>query len=190
MTPLAIAALSFSMSADACAAAIGQGAARRPTVADAVRSAAIFGSIEAVTPLIGWALGILAASFITGIDHWIAFGLLTLGGGKLLIEGWHKRRDKVGDTAQANQGKWSLVLTAIGTSIDAAAVGVTLAFLDVNILVVALAIGATTFALTCGGLLLGRLLGAAFGAVVEMLGGLVLITVGTVILLEHTGYLR
>lgn len=190
MTPLAIAALSFSMSADACAAAIGQGAARKPSVADALRSGAIFGIIETITPLIGWALGLVAASFITGVDHWIAFVLLTLVGGKMLFEGVQKRRDGYAPAPDAvTPGKWSLVLTAIGTSIDAAAVGVTMAFLDVNILVIALAIGATTFALTSAGLLLGRILGAAFGAMVEMLGGLALITIGTVILLEHTGYL-
>ncbi|GAA4040282.1 manganese efflux pump MntP family protein [Sphingomonas rosea] len=194
MTPLAIAGLSFSMSADACAAAIGQGAVRKPTFEQAIRSGAVFGAIEAITPLIGWVLGTVAAGFITGIDHWIAFGLLGGVGGKMLWEGALKslgrREAAVDDEAVATpgrQGTRTLVLTAIGTSIDAAAVGVTLAFLEVNILLVALAIGATTFLLTTAGLLLGGVLGRRFGGWVEMFGGLVLMTIGTIILLEHTG---
>lgn len=193
MTPLAIAGLSFSMSADACAAAIGQGAVRKPTFAEAIRSGAVFGAIEAVTPLIGWVLGTVAAGFITGIDHWIAFGLLGGVGGKMLWEGTQKslgRKTAAEDPVPATtrrQGARTLVLTAIGTSIDAAAVGVTLAFLEVNILLVALAIGATTFLLTTAGLMLGAVLGRRFGGWVEMFGGLVLMTIGTIILLEHTG---
>lgn len=191
VTPLAIAALAFSMSADACAAAIGQGAARKPTVSNALRSGAVFGTIEAITPLIGWALGAIAAGFITGIDHWIAFGVLCAVGLKMFWEGVQKSRGHAAreQTGGGEQGAAKLVLTAIGTSIDAAAVGVTLAFLNVNILAVALAIGATTFILSTAGLLLGGLLGRKFGGRVELLGGLLLMAIGTTILLEHTGVL-
>lgn len=83
----------------------------------------------------------------------------------------------------------ALILTAFATSIDAAAVGVTLAFVDVNIVSVALAIGLTTFVLATGGLMLGRLVGVKFGPVVELIGGLGLMAIGTGILLEHTGIL-
>lgn len=190
MTPVATAALSFSMSADACAAAIGQGAARKPDIAQALRAGAVFGTIEAITPLIGWGLGTIAEGFITGIDHWIAFGLLGAVGLKMFWEGVQKSLGR-GAAPEADDGPGAssgrLVLTAIGTSVDAAAVGVTLAFLDVNILVVALAIGATTFLLTTLGLLLGGLLGRRFGGWVEVLGGLLLVGIGTTILLEHTG---
>lgn len=192
MTPIAIAALSFSMSADACAAAIGQGAARKPDLGQALRSGAVFGTIEAITPLIGWGLGTIAEGFITGIDHWVAFALLGAVGVKMFWEGLQKSLGRAA-APEADEGQTAssgrLVLTAIGTSVDAAAVGVTLAFLDVNILAVALAIGATTFLLTTLGLLLGGLLGRRFGGGVEVLGGLLLVGIGTTILLEHTGLL-
>ena len=81
MTPLAIAVLSLSMSADAFAAAIGRGAQHRPTLPQALRSGLVFGVIEAITPLIGFALGVAAAGFVAAIDHWIAFGLLGAVGG-------------------------------------------------------------------------------------------------------------
>lgn len=145
MRPAAIAALSFSMSADACAAAIGQGAAKKPSIAEALRAGAVFGVIEAITPLIGWSLGTVAEGFITGVDHWIAFGLLGTVGLKMFWEGTKKARG-LEDIKEAELagGNRNLILTAIGTSVDAAAVGVTLAFLDVNIILVALAIGGTT----------------------------------------------
>lgn len=191
----AIAALSFSMSADACAAAIGQGAARKPSLPEAIRAGAVFGVIETMTPLIGWGLGTVAESFITGVDHWIAFGLLSAVGAKMFWEGLRKSRDNhaapEASSAEAQRfGSGKLVLTAIGTSVDAAAVGVTLAFLDVNILLVALAIGGTTFALTTAGLLLGGFLGRTFGGLIEVLGGAMLMLIGTTILFEHLGYFQ
>ena len=195
MKPAAIAALSFSMSADACAAAIGQGATRKPSLREAIRAGAIFGVIETITPLIGWGLGTVAESFITGVDHWVAFVLLGAVGAKMFWEGLQKSRDNdpatKASSAEAHPvGNGKLVLTAIGTSVDAAAVGVTLAFLDVNILLVALAIGGTTFALTTAGLLLGGLLGRTFGGLVEVLGGALLMLIGTTILFEHLGFFQ
>ncbi len=86
MSPVAIAVLSVSMSADAFAAAIGRGAQHRPTVPQALRSGLVFGVIEAITPLIGFALGVAAAGFVAAIDHWIAFGLLGAVGAKMIWE--------------------------------------------------------------------------------------------------------
>lgn len=187
MTPLSIAVLALSMSADACAAAIGRGAAQRPSLPVALRTGLVFGTVEAITPLIGWSLGLAASSFVTEIDHWIAFVLLAVVGAKMAIEGFS--RDANEPSAPASTGRVALLATAVGTSIDAAAVGVTLAILNANILVIALAIGCATFMLATAGLLIGRAMGARFGAVVEVTGGVALILLGAKILAEHTGYL-
>jgi manganese efflux pump family protein len=186
MTPFSVAVLAFSMSADACAAAVARGAARRPSWPQAIRAGLVFGAIETITPILGWILGLAAAGFVASVDHWIAFLLLGAVGGKMIVEAI---RRKAGDeTADERPGghRLGLVATAIGTSIDAAAVGVTLAFLNANILLIAAAIGLATFSLATLGMVLGRALGTRFGSVVELLGGVGLVAIGTKILLEHT----
>jgi putative Mn2+ efflux pump MntP len=184
VTPSTIAVIALSMSADACAAAIGRGAAYRPSLGAALRTGLVFGAVETVTPLIGWALGLAAASHVQAVDHWIAFVLLSLVGAKMALEGLTREGE---DAPRPGRGTVALVLTAIGTSVDAAAVGVTLAVLNVPILAVAAAIGAATFTFATLGLLLGRAVGARFGAWVEVAGGLALIALGLKILAEHTG---
>lgn len=190
MTPFSIAVLAFSMSADACAAAMARGAATRPRLWSAIRSGAVFGTIEAITPLLGWALGLFASRYIAAIDHWVAFILLGGVGGKMAFESVRRLKhpeDAEGDPRKG--GILSLVLTAFATSIDAAAVGVTLALVSVNIVSVALAIGAATFTMATAGLLVGRAVGARFGPIVELIGGLGLIAIGAGILIEHTDFL-
>jgi manganese efflux pump family protein len=191
MSPLSILILAFSMSADACAAAIGRGAQRRPSLPVALRAGLVFGAVETVTPILGWALGLAAAGFVGAVDHWIAFVLLAFVGGKMAVDALGRRAmaDEGEAADRPGGGMLALVLTAIGTSIDAAAVGVTLAFLGANILLVALAIGVATFGMATLGMLLGRAVGARFGRVVEMAGGVGLILIGTRILLDHTGWL-
>ncbi|MFK0300528.1 manganese efflux pump MntP family protein [Brevundimonas sp. NPDC090276] len=192
MTPVAIAILSLSMSADAFAAAIGRGAQHRPTLPQALRSGLVFGVIEAITPLIGFALGIAAASFVAAIDHWIAFGLLGAVGGKMIWEAL-KPEDDNKEAAEAkkavSRGLVALVATAVGTSIDAGAVGVGLALLGENIWLIAACIGLTTFALATLGLLIGKAAGTRLGKIVELVGGVALIALGLKILLEHLGVL-
>lgn len=188
MTPGAIAVLSLSMSTDAFAASVGRGASHKPNLGAALKAGAIFGVIEAITPLIGWGLGLLAAGLVEQIDHWIAFVLLTAVGGKMIWEAC-KPLDADDEAAPARSGPWALVATAIGTSIDAAAIGVGLALLGVNIWIIALSIGLTTFVLTTIGMLIGRAVGARFGKRAELVGGLALIALGTTILLDHLGYL-
>lgn len=162
MTPGAIAVLSLSMSTDAFAAAVGRGASHRPSLAGAIRAGAVFGVIEAVTPVIGWALGLVAAGLVERIDHWIAFVLLVAVGVKMI---WEATRDTAAGREESarRSGPWALVATAVGTSIDAAAVGVGLAFLGANIWIIALSIGLTTFVLTTTGMLIGRAVGGRFG---------------------------
>ena len=190
MSPVAIVILSLSMSADAFAAAIGRGAKHRPTLPQALRSGLVFGVIEAITPLIGFALGVAAAAFVEAVDHWIAFGLLGAVGGKMI---WEALKPEAEDDAEAtkavSRGLIALVATAVGTSIDAGAVGVGLALLGENIWLIAASIGFTTFALATLGLLIGKAAGAQLGKIVELVGGVALVALGLKILLEHLGVL-
>ncbi|AQR60903.1 hypothetical protein BZG35_03980 [Brevundimonas sp. LM2] len=189
MTPGTIAILSLSMSTDAFAAAVGRGASHRPSWRGAVRAGLVFGIVEAITPLIGWTLGMLAAGMAEQVDHWIAFGLLTVVGGRMIWESRKPATADAGPPRRSRSAAWILVATAIGTSIDAAAVGVGLAFLGANIWIIALCIGLTTFALTTVGMLIGRAVGLRFGKTAELIGGVALIGLGTLILFEHLGVL-
>lgn len=192
MSPIAIAILSVSMSADAFAAAIGRGARHRPSLPQALRSGLVFGVIEAITPLIGFALGVAAAAFVEAVDHWIAFGLLGAVGGKMIWEALKpedEAEEEAAATKAASRGLIALVATAVGTSIDAGAVGIGLALLHANIWLIAACIGFTTFALATLGLLIGKAAGSRLGKIVELVGGVALIVLGLKILLEHLGVL-
>jgi manganese efflux pump family protein len=184
MTPLAITLLAFSMSSDAFAAALGKGALlQRPSFWEALRTGVIFGTIEAITPVIGWTAGRAASEYIAAFDHWIAFGLLAAIGAKMVWDSLQKRKV---EEKPRRHSFGVLVATAIGTSIDAMAVGVTLALIDADIIINALAIGAATFAMTTVGVLFGRILGGRFGRFAEAAGGVVLFLIGAKILIEHT----
>ena len=185
MNPGTIVLLALAMSTDAFAAAVGKGIAlRNPGWREALRTGAIFGSIEAVTPLIGWALGMAAASYVTEWDHWIAFVLLGGLGLRMIYAGLSVEKED--DSPRPSRHSfWVLAVTGFATSIDAMAVGVGLAFLDVSILPVSAAIGMTTFLMVTAGVMLGRVLGAVAGKRAEILGGLLLIGIGSVILYEH-----
>lgn len=172
------------MSVDALLASLARGAvAKRPRFAEALRTGAIFGIVEAITPLIGWAAGFAASQYVAAVDHWIAFVLLGIVGGRMVL---HSLKPAAERTA-ALQGNslWAVMATAIGTSIDAMAVGVSLAFLDVNIMVVALAIGFATFLMSMGGMMAGNLIGARFGRWAERIGGMALVGLGISILFSH-----
>ena len=145
-----------------------------------------FGGFQALMPFLGWALGIRFQKYITSVDHWIAFGLLAVVGGKMIWEA-SKPRDADEDAGPRRSGPWALIATAIGTSIDAAAVGVGLAFIGADIWLIAASIGCTTFVLTTVGMLIGKSVGARFGKTAELLGGIALICLGVGILLEHLG---
>lgn len=188
MSPLSVVSLALAMSADAFAAAIAKGAAlRRPRWREALRSGLIFGSIEALTPIVGWAIGTGAASWVQAWDHWIAFALLGGLGTKMVVDSLRPESALPEDRPPERHSFRSLALTGLGTSIDAMAVGVGLAFVDVPILPIAATIGVATFLAVTAGILLGRILGAIVGRRAELLGGLVLIGVGAGILAEHLG---
>ncbi|WP_143350042.1 manganese efflux pump MntP [Enterobacter mori] len=177
--------LAFGMSMDAFAASIGKGATlHKPKFSEALRTGLIFGAIETLTPLIGWGLGMLASQFVLEWNHWIAFILLVFLGGRMVIEGFRGNSDE-DDEPQHRHGFWLLVTTAIATSLDAMAVGVGLAFLQVNIIATALAIGCATLIMSTLGMMVGRFIGPLLGKRAEILGGIVLIGIGAQILWAH-----
>ncbi len=177
--------LAFGMSMDAFAASIGKGATlHKPKFSDALRTGLIFGAIETLTPLIGWGLGMLASQFVLEWNHWIAFVLLVFLGGRMVIEGFRGNGDE-DDAPLQRHGFWLLVTTAIATSLDAMAVGVGLAFLQVNIIATALAIGCATLIMSMLGMMVGRFIGPLLGKRAEILGGIVLIGIGAQILWAH-----
>lgn len=187
MTLTSILLLAFAMSTDAFAAAVGKGAAlRHPRWREALRTGLIFGIIEALTPLIGWALGVAAAQYVKAWDHWIAFVLLSGLGVRMVIAGL-KTPDACEPKKLGQHSFWLLAATGFATSIDAMAVGVDLAFLNVQIVPIAAAIGFTTFVMVTVGVMVGRVLGVMAGKWAEIAGGTLLIGIGTTILIEHLG---
>ena len=177
--------LAFGMSMDAFAASIGKGATlHKPKFSEAVRTGLIFGAIETLTPLVGWGLGMLASQFILEWNHWIAFILLVFLGGRMIVEGFRGDSDEACE-APHRHGFWLLVPTAFATSLDAMAVGVGLAFLQVSIVTTALAIGCATFIMSTLGMMVGRFIGPLLGKRAEILGGIVLIGIGSEILWSH-----
>jgi len=177
--------LAFGMSMDAFAASIGKGATlHKPKFSEAVRTGLIFGAIETLTPLVGWGLGMLASQFILEWNHCIAFILLVFLGGRMIVEGFRGDSDEACE-APHRHGFWLLVTTAFATSLDAMAVGVGLAFLQVSIVTTALAIGCATFIMSTLGMMVGRFIGPLLGKRAEILGGIVLIGIGSEILWSH-----
>jgi putative Mn2+ efflux pump MntP len=184
MNPIALLLLAFAMSTDAFAAAIGKGASlKNPRFPEALRIGLIFGLVETITPLIGWVIGKSASSYVEAWDHWIAFSLLLALGLHMIYEGL--KPDEPGVEKPNTQSFFKLCLTAVGTSIDAMAVGVGLAFIDVNIWLAAALIGLATTVMVTLGVMLGRVVGSVLGHRAEIFGGLTLIAVGGWILSSH-----
>jgi len=185
MSLFSIFLIAIAMSTDAFAAAVGKGASmRNPRFPEALRAGLIFGTIEGLTPVVGWALGSAASRYITAWDHWIAFTLLVLLGAHMIRAGFRQGEDEDSE-APRRQGFWALASTGLATSIDAMAVGVSLAFLDAEIAVVAVVIGLTTLVMVTLGIMLGRTLGRLAGKRAEIAGGVLLILIGAAILHEH-----
>lgn len=189
MNPVSILFLGLAMSTDAFAAALGKGAGmERVRLPEALRIGLIFGVVEALTPIIGWLLGAAASKYIEAWDHWVAFGLLTALGLHMIYKAVTDEDEAELEAVTAN-GKggrlMSVALAGLATSIDAMAVGVGLAFVDVNIWAVAAVIGLCTFTMVSVGVMAGRALGTLIGKRAEMLGGVILIVVGSAVLYEH-----
>ena len=182
---LLITAIGLSM--DAFAVAMCKGLSlRRYRARYALIVGLYFGFFQGAMPLIGYFLGINLAHIIEAYDHWIAFVLLAFLGGKMLYEAFSADED---ETCDAMDFKTMLVLS-VATSIDALAVGITLAFLKVNIVTSVLFIGVITFTLSAIGVKIGNVFGAKYKSTAELTGGVVLILMGTKILLEHLGIIN
>lgn len=180
--------LAFAMSTDAFAAAVGKGAAlHQPRFSEALRTGVIFGVIEAITPIVGWALGLAAAQYVSAWDHWIAFTLLC-GLGLFMIKNGCTTPEEP-EAKPTKHSFWVLAVTGFATSIDAMAVGVGLAFIDTDIVPIAIAIGMATMCMVTLGVMLGRRLGAMVGRRAEIIGGIILIGIGSLILFEHLSVL-
>ena len=142
-----------------------------------------FGIFQALMPVIGFTLGKTFENLVTSIDHWIAFGLLLIIGIKMIKDAFKEDEASINDSV----GWKVMTILAIATSIDALAVGITFAFLKVNLLLAVLIIGIITFVLCVIGTKIGNAFGNKFENKAEILGGIVLILIGTKILLEHLG---
>lgn len=185
MSLLEILLIAVGVSADAFAVSLSQGVTlRRFRWRDALLIAGLFGIFQALMPLLGWLLGKGFADAISGVDHWIAFGLLALIGGKMLWEAFHDDEDEDDEQSLDLRG---LLILAVATSIDALAVGVSFAVLPVNLPLALTVIGVVTFVISLVGVRLGRSVGSWLGKPAEILGGLILIGIGVRILLSHTG---
>jgi putative Mn2+ efflux pump MntP len=197
MSFFAMLLVAIGVSADAFAVAVGKGLTmrrlHRPTAAAV---ALAFGSAQALMFLVGWLLGAQLEIYVTPVDHWIAFALLLLVGGAMLFEARSGAADDdevrpagaAGSLATRSRiAPRELLVLAVATSIDALAVGISSALLDVDIVLAVLLIGVVTCALSFAGVVLGQRAGARLRGPAEVAGGLVLIAIGTRILLQHLG---
>ena len=150
----------------------------------AIIIALYFGIFQMLMPVIGYFLGTAFEGFVTSVDHWIAFILLALIGGNMIKESFSKESsEKCNDCVDFK----TMVILAIATSIDALAVGITFAFLQTNIVLSVTSIGIITFILSLLGVKIGNTFGNKYEKKAELIGGLILILIGTKILLEHLG---
>ncbi|MDR1399728.1 MAG: manganese efflux pump MntP family protein [Treponema sp.] len=182
---LEIVLIAIGLSMDAFAVSITLGlSAKKPTVKLMLIPGAYFGFFQALMPLIGYGAGTYFANKIQNLDHWIAFALLGIIGGKMIKESFDKEKDDE-KTHKNTLGLVKMLVLAIATSIDALAVGITFAFFTVNIYRAILITGAITFGISICGVLIGTVFGAKFKSKAAFIGGAVLIIIGIKIVTEH-----
>jgi manganese efflux pump family protein len=184
----AILLLSLGLAMDATAVAAARGLAARRVLMpwEVLRVALLFGGFQALMPLLGWLAGSHVGPTVRQFDHWIAFALLGVIGGKMLVEAFTEADAAPPPRADLFRLEVLLVL-ALATSVDALAVGVTLPLLGAPFLLTLATIGVVTAVSSAAGLVAGRHLGAGLGKRLDALGGLTLIGLGTKILVEHLG---
>lgn len=174
--------LAVGLSMDAFAVAVCKGLSiRELKLRHAVVVGAWFGAFQALMPAIGWLLGAAFADRIAAVDHWIAFALLAIIGGNMIREALSGEEEG----ADPSLAPMTMLLLAVATSIDALAVGITFAFLRVDVIPAVSLIGVCTFLLSAVGVKVGNAFGARYQAKAELAGGVVLILIGLKILLEH-----
>lgn len=189
MPALEILLIALGLSMDAFAVAIASGATmKRLHLPDALKMGLFFGGFQALMPVLGWGAGLSMRSFISGWDHWIAFGLLLGVGGKMLYEAFQmKEEEECGGPKTCPFDTGTLTVLAIATSIDALAVGLTFSLLALSIIGPVLVIGLVTFFMSVAGVKIGSAGGHFFEHKMEAAGGIILIVIGLKILLGHLG---
>lgn len=196
MSLLSVFGIALSLAMDAFAVSVANGfMIKELKLRHALRIAFFFGFFQAIMPVIGWAAGREFAEYIMAFEHWVAFGLLVFIGGKMIWESGVLQFSRQ-DPGNAREGVCddekktclhfpTLMLLSLSTSIDALAVGLSFSFLGVGIIQPVIIIGGVTFLLCIGGVYIGDTLGHLFEDKLELIGGLILIGIGTKILLEH-----
>ena len=182
--------IGIGVSADAFAVSLARGLKiRQLHLSQARLIGGAFGVFQALMPIVGWLLGTAISGLIQAFDHWVAFGLLALVGAKMLWEAIFAHEEaEDGDAVPSGKdgiGLHELLVLAVATSIDALAVGLSLALLDVNIWLTAAVIGVITFLLSTAAVFIGHRVGVRFQRPAEIIGGVILIGIGISILVEH-----
>ena len=176
--------IALSLALDAFAVSVSCGlSAKGNGFKNALLMGCYFGAFQFAMPLIGWTLGSSVAQYISAISPWVSFALLGFIGGRMIIGALNHRGDEEPAPEKLTHGR--LVILAIATSIDALAVGVTFAFMEVDVLLSCAVIGIVAFVLSVIGGTIGRKLGNRFQKHAELAGGIVLIGIGLKILLEN-----
>ena len=184
MELISILLIGVGLAMDAFAVAVCKGLSmKKLEIKKAVIIALYFGVFQGGMPVIGYFLGTAFESFVTQIDHWIAFILLSIIGLNMIKEAFECNCENTNDRVDFK----TMVVLAIATSIDALAIGITFAFLKTNITLAAIVIGVTTFALSLVGVKIGNKFGNKFEKKAEIFGGIILILIGVKILIEHLG---
>lgn len=176
--------IALGLSADCFAVALSYSISRRRfSFRQFLRFPLAFGIFQALMVVLGWLVGRTVIEFISAYDHWLAFGLLIIIGGRMVWESFHEKGK--GKTEKDISGWFTLFALSIATSIDALAVGLSFAFLRVDITIASATIGVTAFLITLIGQLIGNRVGVLAGKRAEIVGGIILIAIGIKILLEH-----
>ena len=180
--------ISVSVAMDAFAVSIGKGlTVTRVRPVDAIKTALWFGGFQALFPLLGFFAANTFSKYVTAVDHWIIFALLAFIGGNMIREAFGKEEENSRETAWFD---WRHMLPlAVACSIDAFAVGVSFAFMKVNIWFSVIVIGVVTGAFSAAGLYIGRVFGARWQKPAQIAGGAVLVLIGLRVLLEHLGFI-
>ncbi|MGQ9566081.1 MAG: manganese efflux pump MntP [Candidatus Bathyarchaeales archaeon] len=175
--------IAFGLAMDAMTVSVTSGIANKHVkISDALKIALFFGGFQALMPIVGWLLGLSLVDFISGMDHWVAFGLLSFIGCKMIF-------DSLKIAPPKKEGKpltlYVLLVLSMATSIDALAVGLSFAFLEISVATPVAMIGTVTFLFSLLGVFAGARLGPLFENKIEIVGGFILIGIGIKILLEH-----
>ena len=182
MDILTVTLIAVGLAMDAFAVSIARGiSTEKRKQKNALVIASFFGAFQMAMPLIGWFAGTELEVLITGIDHWIAFGLLVMIGSKMIYDSSRKEGSRSENTLSLR----ALLILSTATSIDALMVGLSFAFLQTDILMPIVVIGIVTFSLSYLGFLFGNVVGGFFGNKIKAVGGIILIAIGIRILLEH-----